>query len=130
MHHMETINQFAVSFIKVGWTSKQDSKSDFWPLLRAPCSDRDGRQSAFSTSNMRSLFPSLTCIIMHSCPSKCMSSLVLSTCLLLLRFLRRLSRKWILFVLIDAWNATAVDDAANALLLTQMTLKVTFKTAC
>ena len=77
------------------YTSKQDSKSDFWPLLRTPCSDRDGGQSAFSTSNMRSLFPSLTCIVMHSCTnvSKCTSSLVLSTCLLLLRFLCRLPGK-------------------------------------
>ena len=44
MHHMGTINQSAVSFIKVGWqsTSKQESKSDFWPILRMPCLDRDG----------------------------------------------------------------------------------------
>ena len=53
------------------YISKQDSKSDFWPFLRTPCSDRDGGQSTFSTSNMRSLLPSLTSIVMHSCPSKC-----------------------------------------------------------
>ena len=33
----------------------QDSKFDFWPLLRTPCLDRDGGQSVFSTSNGRSL---------------------------------------------------------------------------
>ena len=90
-------------------TSKQDSKSDFWPLLRMPCLDRDGGQSAFSTSNRRWLFPSLTCIVMYSCFSKCMSSLVLPTCLLLLRLLCRLPGRWILFILIGAWNATDVD---------------------
>ena len=89
-------------------TSKQDSKSDFWPLLRTPCLDRDGGQSALSTSNMRSLLPSLTCIVMYSCPSKwCMSSLVLSTCLLLLRVLCRLPGRLILFILMASWNATA-----------------------
>ena len=50
-------------------TSKQDSKSDFWTLLRTPFLDRDGGQSGLSTSNMRSLFPSLTCIVIYSCPS-------------------------------------------------------------
>ena len=90
-------------------TSKQDSKSDFWPLLMTPCLDRDGGQSAFSTSNRRSLLPSLTCIAMYSCPSKCMSSLVLSTCLLLLRFLCRLPGRLILFILMGSWNATAAD---------------------
>ena len=85
-------------------TSKQDSKSGFWPLLGTPCLDRDGGQSTFSTSNRRSLFPSLTCSVMCSCASKCMSSLVLSTCLLLLRFLCRLPGRWILFILIGAWN--------------------------
>ena len=90
------------------YTSKQDNNSDFLPLLRTPCSDRDSGQSAFSTSNRRSLFPFLTCIVMHSCPSKCMSSLVLSTCLLLMRFLCRLPGRCIWFVLIE-WNATAVD---------------------
>ena len=91
------------------YSSKKDSKSVFWPLLRTPCSDRDSGQSAFSTSNRRSLFPSLACIVMYNCPSKCMSSLVMSTCLLLMRFLCRLPGRWILFVLIAAWNATAVD---------------------
>ena len=86
-------------------TSTHDSNSDFWPLLRTPCLDRDGGQSAFSTSP----FPSLTWIVMYSCFSKCLPSLVLSTCLLLLRYLCRLPGRWILFILIDAWNATAVD---------------------
>ena len=76
-----------------------------------PCLDRDGEQSEFSTSNRRSLFLSLTCIVnvMYSCLSKCLSSLVLFTCLLLLRYLCRLPGRWILFILIGAWNATAVD---------------------
>ena len=38
-----------------------------------------------------------------------MSSLVLSTCLLLLRMLCRLPGRWILFILIGAWNAIVVD---------------------
>ena len=62
------------------------------------------------TVDNRSLLPSLACIVRYSCPSKCMSSLVLSTCLLLLRFSCRLPGRWILFILIGAWNATAVDS--------------------
>ena len=46
---------------------------------------------------------------MYSCLSKCLSSLVLFTCLLLLRYLCRLPGRWILFILIGAWNTTAVD---------------------
>ena len=108
---MGTINEFGVSFFKVGWTFyfQADSKSDFWSLLSMPCLDRDGGQSAFSTSNRRSLFLSLTHIVMYSCLSKCLSSLVLFTCLLLLRYLCRLPGRWILFILISAWNATDVD---------------------
>ena len=34
-------------------TSKQGSKSDFWHLLMTLCLDRDGGQSALSTSNKR-----------------------------------------------------------------------------
>ena len=89
--------------------SKQDSKSDFWSLLRMLCLDKDGGQSAFSTSSRRSLFLSLTCIVMYSCLSKCLSSLVLFTCWLLLRYLCRLPRRWMLFILIGAWNDTDVD---------------------
>ena len=74
-----------------------------------PCLDRDGGQSAFSTSNRRSLFISLTCIVMYSCLSKCLSSLVLFTCLLLLQYFFRLPGRSILFILIGAWNATGVD---------------------
>ena len=85
-------------------TSQQDSKSDLWRLLSTPCLDSDGGQSTFSTSNRRSLLPTLTCIVMYSCPSKCMSSLVLSTCLLLLGFLCRLQGRLILFILIGVWN--------------------------
>ena len=66
-------------------------------------------KSAFSTTNRRSLFLSLTCLVMHSYLSKCSSSLVLFTCLLLLRYLCRLTGRCILFILIGAWNATAVD---------------------
>ena len=78
-------------------------------VIRTPYLDRDSGQSAFSTSNRRSLFLSLTCIVMNSCLSKWLSSLVLFTCLLLLRYLCRLQGRPILFILIGAWNATAVD---------------------
>ena len=71
--------------------------------------NRDGGQSAFSTSNRRSQFLPLTCIAMYSCLNTCLSSLVLFTCLLLLRYLCRLPGRWILFILIGAWNVTAVD---------------------
>ena len=105
------------------YTSKKDSvsKSDFWSLLRMPCLDRDGGQSAFSTSNRRSLFLSLTHIVMYSCLSKCLASLVLFKCLLLLRYLCRLPGRWILFILIGAWNATDVDCKR----CTPMTLRAT-----
>ena len=102
-------------------TSKQDSKSDFWSLLRMPCLDWDAGQSAFSTSNRRSLFLSLTHIVMYSCLSKCLSSLVLFTCLILLRYLCRLPGRWILLILIGAWNATDADGKRR----TPMTLRAT-----
>ena len=115
MHHMGTIWAPSMSLASASstsdghYTSKQDSKSDFWSLLRTPCLDSDGGQSAFSTSSRRSLFLSMTCIVMYSCLNRCLSSLVLFTCLLLLRYLCRLPGRWILFILICAWNATAVD---------------------
>ena len=56
--------------------------------------------------------PLLLCYLgIYSCPTKCMSSLVLSICLALLRFLGRLQGRWILVILIGVWNATAVGDA-------------------
>ena len=41
--------------------SKNDTRSDFWPLLRLPWFDKDGGTSVFSTSNKVSALPSLTC---------------------------------------------------------------------
>ena len=50
-------------------TSKQDSKSDFWSLLRTPCLDRDNRHSRLQTGGRYS-FPwrALSC--------KCLSSFI------------------------------------------------------
>ena len=73
-----------------------------------------GKQSVFSTSNRRSLFLSLTCIVMYSCLSKSLSSLVLFTCLFCLRYLCRLPVRWILFILIGTWNATTADCKRRA----------------
>ena len=107
MHHMGTINEFGVSFINVYFLAGQQVR--LLATFRTPYLDRDGGQSALSTSNRWLLLPSLTCIVMYSCSSKCMSSLVLSTCLLLLRLLCRLLGRWILLSLINVWNATAVE---------------------